>query len=81
MRIINVIESQDNQIQHITSFCIINENSVESVTENAVKKFKSILNAKYIIPEEVMKCHVEDGFFDDDASGYVLSMTLSDEVY
>lgn len=81
MKIINVIEVEKGSVAHITSFCIINENSVESVTEKAVNKFKSILNSKFNIPKEDMDMYVEDGFYDDDPSGYVLSITMSDEIY
>jgi len=81
MKIINIIESQNNSVQHITSFCCVNEKSIESVTKNAVEKFKSILNSKFRIPKEDMDMYVEDGFYDDDRSGYVLSITQSDEIY
>jgi hypothetical protein len=81
MRIINVIESQNNSVQHITSFCCINEKSIESVLEKAVEKFKTILNSKFNIPKEDMDMYVEDGFYDDNPSGYVLSITESDEIY
>lgn len=79
MKIINVIEVEKGSVAHITSFCVINEESIESVSEKAVNKFKSILNSKFNISEKDIKTHIENGYFENDE--YVLTIQMSDEIY
>lgn len=81
MRIINVIETVHGSVGHIKSYCVQDEMLAEDVIESAKKDFKSILNSKFKISEENMGTHIEDGYFDDYDSGYVLSIVWSDETY
>lgn len=80
MRIINVIELQNFSIQHITSFCIHEEQLSGDVVDAAENEFKKILKAKFNIDEEYTDDYIEDGYFEDKDTSYQLTITWSDEV-
>jgi len=80
MKIINIIESQNGSIQHITSFCIHEEQLSEDVVEAAEDEFRKILKAKFDIDEEFTDTYIEDGWFEDKDTSYLLSITWSDVI-
>lgn len=80
MRIINVIELQNSALQHISSFCVHEEQLSQDVVDAAENEFKRILSAKTGIDKEDMDEFVEDGYYEDKDTGYMLCISWSDVV-
>lgn len=79
-RIINVVESSHGSVQHIKSFLIHEEQLSQDVVEYAEKEFMKIINSKFGIDESEMDIYLEEGFFEHEESGYLLSLVWSDDV-
>lgn len=80
MRIINVIESQSGSVNHVTSFCIHEDQLSQDVIEDAENFFMDTIHSKTGIDKEDMEAFVEDGFYEDKDSGYLIEIGWSDVV-
>ena len=80
MRIINVIESQGGSTNHVTSFCIHEDQLSQDVIKDAENFFMDTIHSKTGIDKEDMEAFVEDGFYEDKDSGYLIEIGWSDVV-
>jgi len=78
MRIINVIEVVDNNVQNIESFGIIEEQLSDDVVEQAEKLFTAKVRANEgsMIRDEELAGIIEDGYWN--ATNYAVNLVWSD---
>jgi len=80
MKIINIIELQGGSVSHITSFCIHEDQLSQDVVDAAESEFKHILSEKTGIDKENMHNFIENGYYEDADTGYMLCICWSDVV-
>lgn len=77
MRIINVITTEENVVDEIKSFGVVDEQFVDEVVEEAEKYYREKI--KYFSKmtdeelDDVMPDHIEDGYWRDYTNGVTLT--------